>query len=109
MMRIEAPFLLLPTQGAARALGKFLGHAGRAAFREIVATRQGLEIAHLQFLFLNLTLATCSRIRPDGLVEIELALGDPRLSTRRFTQAQLKSAHAKSLAQKRTLPSPRRP
>ena len=40
---------------------------------------KGLEIAHLQFVFGRLTLAVCSRVRRDGIVEIELGLGDSRL------------------------------
>ena len=57
---------------------------------------KGLEIAHLQFVFRGLTLAVCSRVRRDGIVEIEIGLGDPRLSKSAFTAAQMAQAEAAS-------------
>jgi hypothetical protein len=79
MFRIHAPILIVPTAEAREAIGPRLQAAGLAAYREIVLAAKGLEIAHLQFVFGRLTLAVCSRVRRDGVVEIELGLGDPRL------------------------------
>ena len=79
MFRIHAPILIVPTAEARVALGSRLQEAGLAAYREIIVAAKGLEIAHLQFVFGRLTLAVCSRVRRDGVVEIELGLGDPRL------------------------------
>jgi hypothetical protein len=80
MFRIHTPILIVPTAEAREALGPRLHVAGVAAYRAIAAATKGLEIAHLQFVFGRLTLAICSRIRRDGVVEIELGLGDPRLT-----------------------------
>jgi hypothetical protein len=52
------------------ALGVHLEDAGLAAYREIAVAAKGLEIAYLQFVFRGRTLAVCSRIRRDGIVEI---------------------------------------
>ena len=79
MFAIEAPILIVPTAEARQALGGTLRQAGAAAYREIALAAKGLEIAHLQFAFGKLTLAVCSRVRKDGLVEIEMGIGDPRL------------------------------
>ena len=51
---------------------------------------------HLQFSFRKLTLAVCSRIRRDGVVEIEIGLGDPRLPKSTFTADQMRQADAAS-------------
>ncbi len=96
MYRIQAPVLVAPTHEARLALGARLQDAGLAAYREVVVAAKGLEIAHLQFAFQGLTLAVCSRIRRDGIVEIELGLGDPRLPKSSFTAAQLREAEAAS-------------
>jgi hypothetical protein len=92
MFRIEAPILVVPTVEARRALGRRQRWAGLAAYREIAVAAKGLEIAHLQFSFFELTLAVCSRVRRDGIVEIEIGLGDPNLPARSFTAAQIRQA-----------------
>ena len=69
------------------ALGGRLREAGLAACREIAAAAKGLEIAHLQFVFRGLTLAVCSRVRRDGILEIEIGMGDQRLPKSAFTAA----------------------
>jgi hypothetical protein len=79
VFRIQAPVLVVPTADANLALGVHLQAAGLAAYREIAVAAKGLEIAHLQFVFRGATLAVCSRIRHDGIVEIEMGLGDPHL------------------------------
>jgi hypothetical protein len=94
MFRIQAPILIVPTAEALKALGRRLRCAGLAAYREIAVAAKGLEIAHLQFAFFELTLAVCSRVRRDGIVEIEIGLGDPRLPARSFTAAQIRQAMA---------------
>jgi hypothetical protein len=96
MVRIQVPLLVVPTNDAGSALGARLHEAGLAAYREIAMAAKGLEIAHLQFVFHDLTLAVCSRVRRDGIVEIEIGLGDPRLPKSAFTAAQLRQAEALS-------------
>jgi hypothetical protein len=66
------------------------------AFREIAISAKRLGIAHLQFTFERLTLAVCSRVRRDGVVEIEMGVGVPRLPKSAFTAAQLREAEAAS-------------
>ena len=100
--RIHAPVVLVPTAEAERAIGAHsLLPAGHAAHREIALAAKGLEIAHLQFAFRNLTLAVCSRVRRDGAVEIELGLGDPRLPASTFTDRQFRDAEAAARARGR--------
>jgi hypothetical protein len=94
MFQIQAPILILPTTEARQALGAHLRAAGLAAYREIAFAAKGLEIAYLQFVFRSLTLAVCSRVRRDGIVEIEMGLGDPRLPRSSFTAAQMRQAEA---------------
>ena len=98
MFQIQAPILVSPTADAKLALGIYLHAAGLAAYREIAVAAKGLEIAHLQFVFRGSTLAVCSRIRRDGIVEIEIGLGDPRLPRSTFTAAQLREAEAAARA-----------
>jgi hypothetical protein len=93
MFRVQAPILVVPTVEAKIALGVNLQSAGLAAYREIAVAAKGLEIAYLQFVF-RLTLAVCSRIRRDGVVEIEIGLGDPRLPKSAFTADQMRQAEA---------------
>ena len=96
MFRIQAPVLIIPTADAKLALGVDLQAAGLAAYREIAMAAKGLEIAYLQFVFHRLTLAVCSRIRRDGIREIEVGLGDPRLPKSAFTADQMRQAEATS-------------
>jgi hypothetical protein len=46
------------------------------------------------------TLAVCSRLRPDGFIEIELGIGDPRQAARVIPAAQLQRAEAKARARR---------
>jgi hypothetical protein len=92
MYRIQAPVLVVPTPEAREALGVMLRPAALAAHREIALAAKGLEIAHHQFQFGELTLAVSSRVRKDGLPEIEIGLGDPGLPKSTFTMAQLREA-----------------
>ena len=94
MFRIQAPIVVVPTAEAKLALGVHLQPAALATYREIALAAKGLEIAHLQFVFRGLTLAVCSRIRRDGIVEIEVGLGDSRLPKSSFTAAQMREAEA---------------
>jgi hypothetical protein len=101
MFRIHAPIVIVPTPEAREALGIHLGPAGLAAYREIALAAKGLELAHLQFVFGPLTLAVCSRVRRDGIVEIEIGLGNPRLPKSTFTLAQLRQAENAARARAR--------
>lgn len=94
MFRVQAPILIVPTAETREALGVHLRPAALAAYREIALAAKGLEIAHLQFSFGKLTLAVCSRVRRDGIVEIEIGLGNSRLPVSSFTAAQMRQAEA---------------
>jgi hypothetical protein len=96
MFPIQAPVLVIPTANAKSALGVHLEAAGLSAYREIAVAAKGLEIAYLQFVFHRLTLAVCSRIRREGVVEIEIGLGDPRLPKSAFTADQMRQSEAAS-------------
>jgi hypothetical protein len=103
MFRIEAPVLVIPTAEAKQALGSQLHAAALAAHREIAWAAKGLEIAHLQFTFRRLTLAVCSRVRRDGIVEIEIGLGDPRLPRSTFTADEMRRAETAARSRGRTV------
>jgi hypothetical protein len=92
VFRVQAPVLIVPTPEAREALGIQLRPAALAAHREIALAAKGLEIGYLQFVFGKLTLAVCSRVRRDGIVEIEIGLGDARLPKSTFTLAQMRLA-----------------
>jgi hypothetical protein len=89
---VHAPIPVIPTPEARDALGVQLRPAALKAHRQIALATKGLEIAYHQFAFGTLTLAVCSRVRRDGLTEIEIGLGDPRLPQTTFTAAQLQNA-----------------
>jgi hypothetical protein len=92
MFQIQAPVLIVPSTEARQALGSRLRLAGLCAYREIAVAAKGLEIAHLQFAFFELTLAVCSHVRRDGIVEIEIGLGNAQQPARTFTAAQMHQA-----------------
>jgi hypothetical protein len=96
-MRLQPPIRLVTTAEVRQALGPSLRDAAYLAYREIALAAKGLEIACLQFAFDDVTLAVCSRVRRDGTVEIEIGLGDARLRTRCFTQAELRAAEHTAL------------
>jgi hypothetical protein len=95
MFRIQPPIVIIPTTEVRAAAGIRLREIANVAYREIALASKGLEIAHLQFEFSNLTLAVCSRVRRDGAVEIEIGMGDPRLPASCFTAALLRQADAR--------------
>jgi hypothetical protein len=102
MFRVQAPVIVIPTAEVRQATGKHLRAAMIDAYRAIARNGEGLEIAHLQFRFRDRLLAVCSRIRTDGFIEIELGLGDPKLSSRTITLRQLREAEtAKSTGKRR--------
>jgi hypothetical protein len=98
MFQVQAPVIIVPTAEARQAIGDQLRAAALATYREIARQGKGLEIAYLQFAFDDLTLAVCSRIRRDGFIEIELALGDPRRVASTITAKQLREATARAHA-----------
>ena len=107
MFRVQAPVVVVPTAEAKQAIGVHLFPAGQAAYREVAMAAKGLEIAHLQFAFRGLTLAVCSRVRRDGLVEIEMGLGDPHRPVSLFTARQLREAESRAYAKGQALRSRR--
>ena len=92
MFRVQAPVIVIPTAEVRQAIGKNLHAAMIDAYRAIAQNGEGLEIAHLQFRFRDMLLAVCSRIRLDGFIEIEVGLGNPKLTSRTITLRQLREA-----------------
>ena len=76
MFQVLAPVAIYPSAEARPALGAQLVPAGKAAWREIARSGKGLEFAHLQICFADVTLAISSRLRADGFIIIEIGLGD---------------------------------
>lgn len=95
MLRARMPFFVLPTTEAKATLGGRLGAASLCAFVEIAKAEKSLEVAHLQFEFEGATLAVASRVRGDGLVELEIGLGVPSLPKRSFTAEAMRQALAR--------------
>jgi hypothetical protein len=69
-----------------------------AAWLEIARRGKGVELAHFQIVHAGVTLAVCSRLRPDGFIEIELGIGDPRQAARVIPATQLQRAEAQARA-----------
>ena len=100
MFQVLAPVTIHPTAEARQVLGAQLRPAGKAAWREIARRGQGLEFAHLQICFAGVTLAICSRLRADGVIAIEIGLGDARQGARVIPEAQLRRAEAQMTARR---------
>ncbi len=96
MFRVLAPVVITPSAEARRALGPELRNAAMAAWREIARRGDGIEMAHLQIVHAGITLAVCSRLRRDGLIAIELGLGDPKLAARIIPMARLRRDAARA-------------
>ena len=100
MFQVLAPVTIHPTAEARHALGDQLCPAGKAAWREIARRGQGLEFANLQFSFDGVTLALCSRLRPDGIIVIEIGMGDAWQAVRVVTAAQFRRAEEQAAARR---------
>ena len=101
MFQVLAPVVIHPTAEARQALGAQLKPAGRAAWREIARRGQGLEFAHLQIRFADVTLAIASRLRADGFIVVEIGLGDERQAARVIPAVQLRRAEAQAVGRGR--------
>src|SRR5580658_8734097 len=78
VFQVQAPVVIVPSAEARAALGAQVRLAALAAWRELARRGEGLEMAHFQIDHAGMTLAVCSRLRPDGFIEIEIGLGDPK-------------------------------
>lgn len=96
MFRVQAPVVIVPSVEARAALGVQLRPAAVAAWREIARRGQGIEMAHFQIVHTGMTLAVCSRLRPNGFIEIGLGIGDPRQAARVIPMSQLRKAEARA-------------
>lgn len=96
MFQVQAPVVVVPTTEARAALGAQLRTAALEAWREIARRGEGIEMAHFQIVHSGVTLAVCSRLRVDGLIVIELGLGDPKQAARVIPAAQLRRAEARA-------------
>jgi len=94
MFQVQAPVVIVPSNEALAALGVQLRPAGLAAWKEIARRGKGIEMAHFQIVHAGVTLAVCSRLRPDGFIEIELGIGDPRQAARVIPAAEFQRAEA---------------
>ncbi len=97
MFRVLAPVVITPSAEARHALGAELRNAALAAWRAIARRGEGIEMAHLQIVHAGVTLAVCSQLRRDGLIAIEIGLGDPALAARVIPMARLRSDAARAL------------
>jgi hypothetical protein len=52
-------------------------------------------MAHFQITFEGVTLAISSRLRRDGLIEIEIAIGDSKQAARVIPAAELRRAESR--------------
>jgi hypothetical protein len=95
-LRVQAPVIILVTAEARVILAARLRAAGLAASQEIARRGQGLEMAHFQIVHEGVTLAFCSRLPRDGVIEIELGVADPRQPVRVIPPAELRGAEARA-------------
>jgi hypothetical protein len=96
MFRVQAPVVIVPSTEARAALGAQLRPAGLAAWRALARRGKGLEMAYFQIDHQGTTLAISSRLRHDGFIEIELAIGDPRQAALVIPAAELRRAEARA-------------
>ena len=101
MCPVLTPVTVHPTVEARQALGVQLVPAGKAAWQEIARRGRGLEFAHLQVRFSGVTPAISSRLRPDGIIAIEIGLGDDRQADRVIPPATLRRAEAQIAGRRR--------
>jgi len=95
MFQVRTSVIIVPSTEARSILGVQVRAAALAAWREIARRGAGLEMTHFQILFEGVTLAICSRIRRDGLIEIEMEIGDPKQAARVIPAADLRRAEAR--------------
>ena len=100
MFQVLAPVTIHPSAEVRRILGDRLKPVGCAAWCEIARRGQGLEFAHLQLSFEGITLALCSRLRSDGVIAIEIGLGDPRQAARVVTATDYRQAEIRARCRK---------
>jgi hypothetical protein len=96
VFQVQAPVVVVPSTEARAALGAQLRPAALAAWRELARRGEGLEMAHFQIVHTGVTLAVCSRLRPDGFIEIGIGLGDPRQAARIISEVQLRRAELRA-------------
>lgn len=92
MFRVQTQVIVVPTLEVRQALGGDVKAAGLAAWRELARRGQGLEMAHFQIVHNGVTLAIASRLRRDGMIEVEIGLGDPRQAARVIPAVELRRA-----------------
>ena len=92
MFQVQAPVVIVPSTESSAALGVQLRPAAQAAWLGIARRGKGIEMAHFQIVHTGVTLGVCSRLRPDGFIEIELGIGDPRQAARVIPAEQLRRA-----------------
>jgi len=97
MFQVRTSVIIVPTTEVRHILGVQVRAAALAAWREIARRGEGLEMAHLQITFEGVTLAICSRLRRDGLIEIEVEVGDPKQAARVIPAAELRRAESRLL------------
>jgi hypothetical protein len=95
MFIVQAPVIIVPTTEVRHLLGVHVQPAGRAAWLEIARRGKGIELAHFQIVYNNVTLAISSRLRADGIIEIEIGVGDPRQAARVIPVSDLRKAEDK--------------
>ena len=96
MFSVQAPVIIIPSAEARTALGVQLRPAGLAAWRELARRGQGLEMAYFQIVHAGVTLAISSRLRRDGVIAIEIGIGDPRQAARVIPAAVLRCAEQRA-------------
>ena len=95
MFQVRTSVIIVPSTEARRILGGQVRAAALAAWHEMARRGEGFEMAHFQVTYGGVTLAICSRLRRDGLIEIEVGIGDPKQAARVIPAAELRRAEAR--------------
>jgi hypothetical protein len=103
MTRSFLPFIFVPSNAAARLLGRDSGEVAVLALRAILRNHKGLEVAHQQIRYRGHHLAFSSRITAGGELVVELDIGDARLEDRIVLEDELRSA-GRRVKQARAVP-----
>ncbi len=92
MNRAYLPFLFVPSNAAANALGRNADRVAVLALKAILQHSKSLEVAHQQIRSGRHDLAFSSRVTKNGDLIMELDLGDPRLCHRLVLEEELRRA-----------------
>jgi hypothetical protein len=93
MQRAFVPFRFVPSRGVTRALSGDLLVVAVDALRAVIRQAKALEFAHQQIEVRGHHIALSTCVTDTGELIVELDLGDPAVTDRLVTEAELRRAN----------------